>query len=144
MVTTNGGCSSKRNFLQRRTLHEIYCPFKVSLHHIGNFLVEWPTKVTVSLIRGETVFFEVHIVIMSQSIPSVPGQTLGQIFRNWSNPPEKIFGQMPRSWANSIDQIRGGGRASKFSNVYYLPTLNNHMTLRFQKESFCSRSGRAF
>ena len=79
-----------------------------------------------------------HMIIMSQSVPSVTipppvRTTQGEIFRNWSNPRVLIF------WSNALPlgkfdwfDLRG---SSKCSKLYYLPTLNNYLTLRFQKES---------
>ena len=87
--------------------------------------------------RGNQVHLQVMVCLSQlKALPS-PGN-LGQIFRNGSNPSPSgtFFGQMPHPWVNSIGQIPED--QANFS------TLNNHVTLRLQKESFFSSNGRAF
>ena len=69
--------------------------------------------------------------VMSQSILSVtiplPRTTTGQIFRNWSNPGPwtNFLVKFPALAKFDSSNPRGAG---KCCNLYYLPTLNNHLT----------------
>ena len=81
---------------------------------------------------------------MSQSIPSItiPQATPEQIFRNQSN-------SDPQPWENFWVKFTVPGkiclvkypRAGQISNLYIPPTINNHLTLRFRKESYCFSCG---